>query len=173
MYQKLCPDTLKGEIDGTECLETLGEQGTGMIASSMFTVIGQAVIPIPIVGGLIGSMIGYTLSSATYGILTSSLKEAKIAHEERIAIEKACEEHIKLIREYRVQMNAIIEEYLADSMEIFNESFDGIKAALAIGDIDLLIESANSITDALGGNKPFETMEDFDKKMLSGATFVL
>lgn len=163
----------KGEIDGTECLETLGEQGTGMIASSMFTVIGQAVIPIPIVGGLIGSMIGYTLSSATYGILTSSLKEAKIAHEERIAIEKACEEHIKLIREYRVQMNAIIEEYLADSMEIFNESFDGIKAALAIGDIDLLIESANSITDALGGNKPFETMEDFDKKMLSGATFVL
>ncbi len=163
----------RGEIDGTQCLEDLGEQGTGMIASSMFTVIGQAVIPIPVVGGLIGGMIGYALSSATYGILISALKEAKLAHEERIAIEKECEEHIKMIREYRAQMNAIIEEYLSDTMEIFNESFSGIKNALAIGDVDLFIESANEITGTLGGNKPFETMDDFQNKMMSGTTFQL
>ncbi len=137
-----------------------------MISSAMFSVIGQAFIPIPAVGGLIGGMVGYALSSATYGILTSSLKEAKLAHAERIAIEKACEEHIKMIREYRAQINAIIEEYLTDSMEIFQDSFDGIKEALAIGDVDLLIESANSITDALGGNKPFETMDEFNEMML-------
>lgn len=163
----------KGEIDGTECLENLGEQGTGMIASSMFSVIGQTVIPIPIVGGLIGGMVGYALSSATYGILMNSLKEAKLAHEERIAIEKACEEHIKMIREYRAQMNEIIAEYLSDKMEIFNESFGGIKEALDIGDVDLLIESANQITDALGGNKPFETMDDFENKMQEGIAFKL
>lgn len=160
-----------GEIDGVQCVETLGEQGTGMIAASMFSVIGQVAIPIPVVGGLIGGMVGYALSSATYGILTSSLKEAKLAHEERIAIEKACAEHIQMIREYRAQMNAIINEYLSDVMNVFNESFIGIKDALAIGDVDLFIESANSITDALGGNKPFETMEDFNEKMLSGVTF--
>lgn len=162
-----------GEIDGVECLETLGEQGTGMIASSMFAVIGQTVIPIPVVGGLIGGMVGYALSSATYGVLVGSLKEAKLAHEERIAIEQACEEHIKMIREYRAQMNAIINEYLSETTEIFNESFSGIKDALAIGDIDLLIESSNAITDALGGNKPFETMDEFNSKMLLGETFKL
>ncbi len=163
----------KGEIDGVECLTSLGEQGTGMIASAMFTVIGQAVIPIPVVGGLIGGMFGYALSSATYGILASSLKEAKLAHEERIAIEKVCEEHIKMIREYRTQINAIIEEYLADSMEIFNDSFGKINEALSIGDIDLLIESANNITDSLGGNKPFETMDEFNEMMLAKTTFKL
>lgn len=162
-----------GEIDGIQCLENLGEQATGMIASSLFTVIGHMAIPIPVVGGLIGGMVGYALSSATYGVLMSSLKEAKLAHEERIAIEKACEEHIKMIREYRAQMNAILEEYLSDTMEMFNESFSGIKNALAIGDVDLLIESANNITDALGGNKPFETMDDFNTKMLCGETFKL
>lgn len=161
----------KGEIDGTQCLEELGEQGTGMIASSMFAVIGQAVIPIPVVGGLIGGMVGYALSSATYGVLMSSLKEAKLAHEERIAIEKACEEHIKLIREYREQVNKIINEYLSDSMEYFNESFSGIKKALEIGDVDLFIENANEITESLGGNKPFENMDDFNNKMLNGITF--
>lgn len=163
----------KGEIDGTQCLEELGEQGTGMIASSMFTVIGQTVIPIPVVGGLIGGMVGYAFSSATYSVLMTSLKEEKLAYEERIVIEKACEEHIKMIREYRVQMNEIIEGYLSDTMRIFDESFTGIKDALAIGDIDLLIQSANEITDYLGGNKPFETMEDFNNKMLTNATFKL
>lgn len=101
------------------------------------------------------------------------MKEAKLAHEERIAIEQACEEHIKMIREYRAQMNAIINEYLSETTEIFNESFSGIKDALAIGDIDLLIESSNAITDALGGNKPFETMDEFNSKMLLGETFKL
>lgn len=163
----------KGEIDGTECLEALREQGTGMIASSMFAMIGQTVIPIPVVGGLIGGMVGYAFSSASYGILTASLKEAKLAYEERIEIEKACEEHKKMIREYRSQLNAIIEEYLSNNMEFFNESFSGIKEALVIGDVDLVVESANEITDALGGTKPFETMEDFNKKMLLGETFKL
>lgn len=161
----------RGEIDGTQCLEDLGEQGTGMIASSMYTVIGQAIIPIPVVGGLIGSMVGYALSSATYGILMKSLKEAKLAYEERVAIEKACEEHIKMIREYRIQMNEIIEEYLSGAMEVFNESFSGIKDALDIGDVDLLIESANNITVSLGGNKPFQTMDEFNDRMLLGETF--
>lgn len=164
---------IDGEIDAVECLETLGEQGTGMIASSMFTVIGQTVIPIPVVGGLIGGMVGYALSSATYGVLVGTLKEAELAHEERIAIEQVCEEHIKMIREYRAQMNSIINEYLLETTEIFNESFSGIKDALAIGDIDLLIDSSNAITDALDGNKPFETMDEFNNKMLSGVTFKL
>lgn len=163
----------KGEIDGTECLENLGEQGTGMVASSMFAVIGQTIIPIPVVGGLVGGMIGYALSSATYGILLTSLKEAKLAYEERIEIEKVCEEHIKMMREYRAQINKIIEQYLTENMEIFNESFSGIKEALAIGDVDLLIENANTVTESVGGTKPFETMEEFNKKMLLGETFKL
>ncbi|MBE5909083.1 MAG: hypothetical protein E7278_09650 [Lachnospiraceae bacterium] len=162
-----------GEIDGVECMETLGEQGTGMIASAMFSAIGQIAIPIPVVGGLIGGMVGYALSSATYGVLVGSLKDAKLAHEERIAIEKACEEQIEMIRGYRAQLNAIINEYLAESMDLFDESFSGIKDALAIGDVDLLIDSANAITDSLGGNKPFETMEEFNNKMLSGDAFML
>ena len=163
----------KGEIDGTQCLEDLGEQGTGMIASSMFAVIGQAAIPGSIVGGLVGGMVGYALSSAVYGVLMNSLKEEKLAREERVAIERACEEHIKMIREYRAQMNEIIEKYLSSAMEIFNASFSGIKDALDIGDVDLFIESVNSITDSLGGNKPFETMEEFNDKMLRGETFKL
>lgn len=164
---------IDGDIDGVQCLEDLGEQGTGMIASSMFAVVGQMAIPIPVVGGLIGGMVGYALSSATYGVLISSLKEAKLAHEERIEIEKVCDEHIKMIREYRKQMNEIIEQYLSGMMSVFIDSFNGIKDAFEIGDVDLFVENANKITETLGGNKPFETMDDFNEKMFNGLTFKL
>ena len=70
-------------------------------------------------------------------------------------------------------MNAIINDYLAETADVFNESFTGIKDALSIGDVDLLIESTNTITDALGGNKPFESMDEFNNKMLLGDTFKL
>lgn len=163
----------KGEIDGVECLETLGEEGTGMVSSAMFSVVGQVAIPIPVVGGLIGGMVGYAMSSAMYGVLTQSLKEEKLAHEQRIMIERACEEHIKMIREYRAEMEYIINEYLVESMDVFRESFTGIKDALAIDDVDWFIENTNTIKESFGGKASFSSMEDFNKKMMAGSTFKL
>ena len=158
----------EGEIDGVECLEELG-----LISSSMFAVVGQALIPVPILGGLIGGMVGYAFASANYGVLMDALKDEKLAHEQRIQIEQACEEHIKMIREYRAEMEKLISEYLSESMDVFRESFSGIKNALAIGDVDWFIDSANSITEQFGGRTSFSNMDEFDSMMLSGSTFKL
>lgn len=163
----------KGEIDGVECLEILGDQGTGMIGSAMFSAIGQLTIPIPVVGGLIGGMVGYTLSSATYGILVGSLKEEKMAKEEREQTEKICEEYIQMIRRYRAEMEKIVNEYLIDSMEMFHEAFDSIKNALEGGDVDWFIESTNTITEKFGGETSFTNMIEFNDKMIQKTSFKL
>jgi hypothetical protein len=153
---------IKGEIDGAQCLEELGEKGTGMVSSAMFTALGQLVIPIPVVGGLIGGMAGYALSSAFYKQLTGVLKEAKLAHENRLRIEAECAEAIKMIRAYRAEMEAAISEYLSDHIAVFQAAFDDIKTALQLGDIDGFITGANSITRKLGGKPQFETFAEFD-----------
>lgn len=90
----------KGEISGTDCLIEIGEKGASNLGAAMFTVVGQAAIPIPIVGALVGSMVGYALTSAFYGNLTSALKNEEIAHENRIRIEKDCKEAISMIQQY-------------------------------------------------------------------------
>ena len=118
-------------------------------------------------------MVGYALSSASYGVLTESLKEAKLAKEERERFEKICEKHIKMIRQYRAEMEKIINGYLIDSMDIFRESFSGIKNALAISDVDWVIESTNTIKKSFGRNDTFSDMEEFNNKMLQGTTFKL
>ncbi len=49
---------------------------------------GQALIPIPVVGALIGGFVGITMSKTFYDISLKTLKEAKEAHQRRIEIER-------------------------------------------------------------------------------------
>ncbi|MGI6110546.1 MAG: hypothetical protein ACOYB8_11995 [Eubacteriaceae bacterium] len=162
-----------GEINGLECFEELGQEGTGMLSSSMFAAIGQAAIPIPVVGALIGGMLGYALASSSYGMLLDSLKAADLAHNERIRIEKECEEHIQMIREYRQCTEQIINDYLLSNIQVFHDSFDSIKESLDIGDVDGFITGANSISEALGREVQFHSMDEFDALMNSDQTFKL
>ena len=163
----------KGEINGLECFEELGEKGTGMIASALVAAIGETLIPIGIVGGVIGGMVGYAIASASYGVILRSLKEAKFAHEERIKIEHVCEEHIRMIRTYRLEIENVINEYLVSNMQIFHASFDSMKEALALGDVDGFISSANTISEALGKDTQFKSMKEFDALMNSKQNFRL
>ena len=156
-----------GEISGVECFEELGEQGIGMLSSALFATIGQVAIPIPVVGGLIGGMLGYALASASYGTLLDALKQADRASQERIQIEKACEEQIQLIREYRSQVDSLISEYLLSYTTVFQKSFTGIIDALEIGDADALIFSANQISESLGKHPLFKNKAEFDALMNS------
>lgn len=163
----------KGKITGLECFEELGEQGTGMLSSSLFAIIGQAVIPIPVVGGLIGGMVGYSIASASYGTLLQALKEEKYAHEERIRIEQVCEEHIQMIRAYRAELENVISVYLISNMDMFHRSFDDIKQSLSIGDVDGFISGTNAISSVLGRTPQFDNMKEFDAIMSSSTKFKL
>lgn len=160
-----------GEIDGVKCLEDLGAQGTGMFSSALWATIGQAAIPIPVVGGLIGGMVGYAVASASYSELVNALKDAKLAAETRVRIEQECEQQIKLIEAYRAEIEAVIHEYLAASMQEFKDAFDGIQGALNVGDANGVIASANRITESLGKNVPIKNMDGLCPFLENGGTF--
>lgn len=162
-----------GEIDGLECLEELGEKGTGMTSAAMFAGVGQALIPIPIVGAVAGSMIGYALSGAFYGKLKEALTSAKLAHDERLRIEHECEEAMKAIREFRAEMEKLISEYLISHITTFHSAFNIMGEALSLGDADKFIVGANMITKKLGGTVQFNNMKEFDDLMDSDEAFVL
>ena len=131
----------------------------------MFAIVGQAAIPIPIVGTMVGSIVGYALSSAFYKELTTSLKDAKLARENRIRIEKECNEAINYIRQCREEMNRIASQYLSDYQNVFNSAFSDMDSALLSGDIDLFISGANKITKKLGGTIQYENMNEFESFM--------
>jgi hypothetical protein len=179
-----------GEIDGVQCLEELGEKGTGMISSALLATVGvttatsifgtSAIFTIgavsitpAIIGGLVGGMLGYSLCCACYGIVMNALKEAKLAREERIRIEAECAKAIRMIREYRIEMEKLISRYLSDHIQTFHIAFDDMKTALQIGDIDGFIGGANAITGKLGGKPQFNTFGEFDSLMQGSEELIL
>lgn len=162
-----------GQIDGVECLNELGEKGTGIVASTAGATVGQVLIPIPVVGGLIGSMCGYALSSMYYNTLTSSLNEAKLAHEERLQVEAECEGAIQAIREYRLEMELTIRNYFTENISAFNNAFSQMNEVFHTGNVDLFIAGANSITETLGGEVLFGTTDELDALMAGESIITL
>lgn len=170
-----------GEISGVECFEQLGEQGTGMLASALFSTIGQVAtreiigeaathtilkgVTGTMLGGVLGGVLGYVIASASYRILLSSLKEAKMAREYREATEKACAEHIKMIQAYRAEVEKSIEKYFDTYKRLFDDTFEGIKRSLQIGDVDKYISSTNKIVTGLGKKPLFNSRKEFDSLM--------
>ncbi|MDD2478674.1 MAG: hypothetical protein PHS31_02135 [Victivallaceae bacterium] len=159
-----------GDIDDVQCLEELGEKGYNLVGSSMFAVLGQAAIPIPVIGALAGSMIGYALSSASYNVLLDSLKSAKLSFENRKRIETQCAEAEKMIKEYRIEFENRINKSLKQKQKMFSQIFSEIAIALQAGDCESYITATNKITKACGGDVLFENLNECDDLMTSEGT---
>ena len=155
----------KNEIDGTDCFIELGEKGAGMLASAAGAALGQIVIPIPVVGGFIGGMIGHSLASMYYNHLVELLKGVKLAHEERLQIEAECEQARIAIRAYRFEMELVIRNYLSQYTRVFDEAFETITTAFNTEDVDGFIAGANRIVIQLGGKPIFSSKAEFDVLM--------
>ena len=165
---------LNGTIDGAECLERMGQSGFSMVVASMSATVGQVVIPIPIVGAVIGSALGYALSSACYGCLVSSLKDAKLSRENRIRIERECQEHIKFIRQCREELEKYFDDRLNFYKQAFYEGFTEISRACDTGDYDGFIGACNKLNSKMGGkNIQFSNTREFDELMNSDEAFDL
>ena len=112
-----------------------------------------------------------TLKISDFSELTR--KEAQLAHEERVRIERECAESIDLIRQYRAEMNAIAQKYLNHHRMVFNNAFAQMDNAFLTDDIDKFIGGANQITVALGGLIQFSDMNEFNDFMDSEEDFNL
>ncbi len=149
-----------GKIDGTELLKQLGKANTTLISSGAMAVAGQALIPIPVVGALIGGFVGAILSETCFNAFLKAREEAKLAHQRRIEIEKECHEFIKLLEAYQNQFKEVFERYFHETTRFFNQSFDELERALYAGDADLAIGVNNKIQERIGQKALFDNFKE-------------
>ncbi len=147
-----------GKIDEAELCKQLGRTNTSLLSGGAMAVAGQALIPIPVVGALIGGFVGAALSEAFFNALNS--KKVELARQKRIEIEKECRESIRLLEMYRNQFNEVFERYFHGTIKIFNESFDELERALYAGDADLVIGANNKIQERLGQKSLFGNKQE-------------
>ncbi|NHA47904.1 hypothetical protein EWZ85_04705 [Helicobacter pylori] len=149
-----------GKIDKTELLKQLGKANTTLISSGAMAVAGQALIPIPVVGALVGGFVGAILSETFFNAFLKDREEAKLAHQRRIEIEKECHEFIKLLEIYQNQFKEVFEKYFHETTKFFNQSFNELERASYAGDADLAIGVNNKIQERLGQKALFNNKQE-------------
>lgn len=100
------------------------------------------------------------MSKAFYDVSLTIFKEAKLARQRRIEIEKECRELIKLLEIYQNQFKEVFERYFHETTKFFNQSFDELERALYAGDADLAIGVNNKIQERLGQKPLFDNSKD-------------
>ncbi len=157
---KVFIDYFRGKIDEAELLKQLVRTNTSLISGGVMAVAGQALIPIPVVGVLIGGFVGATLSETCFNALLKAREEAKLARQRRIEIEKECRESIRLLEAYQNQFKEVFEQYFHETTKFFDQSFDELERALYAGDADLAIGVHNKIQEGLGQKALFDNKQE-------------
>ena len=157
-------DTVKryisGEMTTKECLIELGEKGATFAALSPAMAVGQACIPVPIVGAAVGALVGSIVTSGICQDIKRVLYNSELQkqHEKLIA---EYEEILRYQKNFRKELDIILSNYLKDYENCFNDSLVQIGESFRLGNINQMIKGANEITKKLNGTVKFENIDEF------------
>lgn len=151
----------EGEITTQECIIQLGEKGLNLATAGYSMAVGQALIPIPIVGGAVGALVGSILTSNLYHSLIEELQVKQLEHEERMRIIAECDAVAEQAKAYREQLEKYLDLYFQEYRSCFDEAISSMQIAFKSGDAEAMISGANQITRKLGGQVKYETVSQF------------
>ena len=154
-----------GEITAEQCLKDVGQNGMSVLGGMGGAVVGQAVVPIPVIGAILGSIVGTALSGFAARVTLTGIKEAEAAEAHQQMVHEQCEAYIQQMEAYRAQMNMQIQSYLRTNGAVFQSALDAMQQAMHTDDVEAFISGANRITTHLGGKPPIKSMDDLDRKM--------
>jgi len=170
-------DTLKrygnGEITTQQCLIELGEKGLGFATTGYSMAVGQALIPIPVVGAAVGALVGSVLTGNYYQQLITTLQTRELEHQERLRIMAECERAAQEARAFRAELEAYLASYFKEYQDCFDDALMAINASFLAGDADGVIAGANQITRKLGGNVHYNNMDEFRDFLFDDSVDVL
>ena len=105
--------------------------------------------------------------------LSGSWSDNLEAKEERIRVQQECEEHIKILTEYREYIEAEVSEYMILNLTAFDEAFEQMDTAILNNDSDAYIEGNAKIQKQLGKDIQFHSQDEFDYLVSSDEDFKL
>lgn len=146
---------LDGRIKKEKLFESMKEAAVPMTSSFYYAALGQAAIPIPVVGAFVGASVGYIVGSMLYssGLIAFGDSDiVKIAKKRRIQAEKLCNQLIPIIQQSRMELEKFIDQYFSDRRKIFEKAFNDLSVSLATNDNELFLQSLEKINIQYGKN---------------------
>lgn len=165
---------MKGDIGKEKLLEEISSITINTTSILVYGTLGQLLIPIPlvgmIIGGCVGNLVGSSLQQSGHLALGDSpaVRAAKKRHEE---INTLCSHLIPAIHKSRDQLERYLENYFAGRKEIFSKCFEQINQSLENMDTDTFIGALEDISEQFGNKIEFDAQDGFDDFMNSDEPF--
>ena len=106
-------------------------------------------------------------------MIREAQEDLEVAKAHRAEIEAACSESIALIRQYRQEMETVVNKYLSDRIMTFESGFKAMDKAILENDTDGYIRGNVEFQKILGYDVQFTNQEEFDDLMDSDIAFKL
>lgn len=154
-------DYLTGKISTRECVTRLGETGLNVAVTGQAMLVGQALIPIPVVGAVVGTLFGSFLSSQLGSKVREALQRKDLEHQERLRLQAEYEKAEAQSRAFQRELESYLERYFQDCRACFDEALSEIHRAFRSGDSEGVVRGANMVTQKLGGTVQFNNRNEF------------
>lgn len=162
-----------GEITTQECLIELGDKGICAVTTGYSMAVGQALIPIPIIGAAIGALVGSMATDNYCHQLMAALQTKELEHQERLRIIAESERAAEEARAFRAELEKYLASYFREYQDCFDDALMMINTSFRSGDADGVIAGANKITRKLGGKVHYDNMDEFRDFLFDDSTDVL
>ena len=172
---------MKHEITDEEFIERLGNEGIQDITKKVLEASGMdreiaaniGVKDLSEIGNMAPMIVAFAAYIAAYKIIRKAQDELQLAEAERVKIEAACNESIAMIRQYRTEMEYVVNHYLTERIEVFESGFAAMDKAILENDTDGYIGGNAAIQEVLGYKSQFKNQSEFDALMESDQDFKL
>lgn len=162
---------MNGEITKAEFLREIGERGTALCVSSVYSGIGaMAGMALggpmgAMVGSAVGSMIGYISSSILYGAVLRAFEDAEESRKRYDFIHEFCETSIRQMELERQRFEKEAEELFRRRDALIADSFEKLNLATKNSDFEGFSKALNQIGMEFGNGLQFSNMKEFDEFM--------
>ncbi|MFQ7234893.1 MAG: hypothetical protein ACLRPU_08485 [Enterococcus hulanensis] len=115
----------KDEISINEFFEEIGRSGTVLISSAQGAIIGQVLVPVPVVGALLGGLVSSLLCGVIYDYVTE-LAGMKMLNEEVDSFRNDLRQETALLKAYQSELLRLDIESFEIETRNFNVSVDKV-----------------------------------------------
>lgn len=156
-----------GVIDAEQLVDRCAGVAMRNTGAWAFGVVGQTIVPIPVVGALVGSTAGYVTSA----IVIQGFKLARVAAADADAAEARLREldtqavaAVMTMEEHRLTLEALIDQEAQDYRDALVPLMDGLERSLTVGG-DSGMDSLVRLNLELSYKLEWSTLPQFDEFM--------
>ncbi|MED3797876.1 hypothetical protein P4604_10870 [Lysinibacillus capsici] len=149
---------VNGEIDSKHFFEEIGEKGVGMLTGTIGAIAGQALIPIPVVGAAIGSMIVSTVCLDLYKSIRTLNKFQKIEN----SVSGLASDALTEMNRQQEILKQLIKEEFYEWDEEFNKGYEMIYTGTIEDSTATINQGLSCILSVFSKDIAFKSQKEFD-----------